>query len=88
MDNCNWLEAIMDHNFCVYFNVIAKIYVYYLCEKPLTSNKTNKFNIEYDDGTLYKIYTLRQRITYLYRYRRTDYIKRYDGNYLKWFNGL
>ena len=39
----------MDHTFCVYFNVIAKIYVYRLCDKPLTSNKTNKFKIEYDD---------------------------------------
>jgi hypothetical protein len=50
MDDCNWLEAMLDHNFCVYFNVIAKIYVYHLCDKPLTSNKTNKFKIEYDDG--------------------------------------
>jgi hypothetical protein len=50
MDDYNWLEAMLDHNFCVYFNVIAKIYVYHLCDKPLTFNKTNKFKIEYDDG--------------------------------------
>ena len=50
MDDCNWLEAMLDYNFCVYSNVIAKIYVYRLCDKPLTSNKTNKFKIESDDG--------------------------------------
>ena len=56
MDDCNWQEAIMDHNFCVYFNIIAKIYVYCLCDKPLTSNKTNKFKIEYDGTRIQNIY--------------------------------
>ena len=72
MDDCNWLEAIMNHTFCVYFDVIAKIYVYRLCDKPLTSNKTNKFKIEYHDGYVIQNIHVAEKNHLLYRYRRTD----------------